>query len=185
MSLKTGSKVHRFIWDEVPMPGSVIKRVNTLGKDQREHFIFTDSKGRIIGENELTGVDGETENPLQIEIIEDDDLDQPDAIDEELAAQHTQEEHHQEANLGNEPEVELMQQTKVEQQEPNLVKPEAQEVLKDDNPELIQVVRRSQRVRTQTKKSYVPSMSGTNYETIMAQLEQNGTMHPDAHMFFN
>ena len=75
MRLKTGSKVHRISWDEVPMPDSVIKRVNTLGKDQPQHFIFTDRKCRLIGENELSGVDGETENPLQIEIIEDDDLD--------------------------------------------------------------------------------------------------------------
>ena len=28
-------------------------------------------------------------------------------------------------------------------------------------------------------------MSGTKYETIMAQLEQHGTLHPDAQMFFN
>ena len=28
-------------------------------------------------------------------------------------------------------------------------------------------------------------MSGKKYETIMAQLEQHGTLHPDAHMFFN
>ena len=28
-------------------------------------------------------------------------------------------------------------------------------------------------------------MSGTKYETIMDQLEKHGTLHPDAHMFFN
>ena len=28
-------------------------------------------------------------------------------------------------------------------------------------------------------------MSGTKYETIMAQLEQHVMLHPDAHMFFN
>ena len=28
-------------------------------------------------------------------------------------------------------------------------------------------------------------MIGTNYETIMSQLDQHGTLHPDAHMFFN
>ena len=66
-------------------------------KDQPEHFIFTDRKGRLIGENELTGVDGETENPLQIEIFE--------AVDEELAAQPAEEDQHQEADLGNEPEI--------------------------------------------------------------------------------
>ena len=58
MSLNTGSKVHRFICDEVPMPDSVIKRVKTLGKDQIENFIFTDRTGHLIGENDLTGVDG-------------------------------------------------------------------------------------------------------------------------------
>ena len=65
------------------------------------------------------------------------------------------------------------------------MEPEAQEVPKDDTPEIIPGVRRSHRVRTQTKQSYVPSMSGTKYETIMAQLEQHGTFHPDSHMFFN
>ena len=56
-----------------------------------EYFIFTDRKGRLIGENKLTGVDGETDNPLQIEIIEDDDLNQPDAVDDELSEQPTEE----------------------------------------------------------------------------------------------
>ena len=65
------------------------------------------------------------------------------------------------------------------------MEPEAQEVPKDDTPELIPVVRRSQILRTQTKQSYVQSMSGTKYEAIMAQLEQHGTLHPDAHMLFN
>ena len=48
MSLKTGSKVHRFSWDEVLMPDSVIKQVNTIGKDHPEHFIFTDRKDKMI-----------------------------------------------------------------------------------------------------------------------------------------
>ena len=73
----------------------------------------------------------------------------------ELAAQPTEEEQNQEADLGNEPKVELVQDPKVETQEPNLVEPEAQEVPKYDTPELIPGVRRSHRVRTQTKQSYV------------------------------
>ena len=102
-----------------------------------------------------------------------------------MAAQHTEEDQYQETDLGNEPKVELVQDPKVETQEPNLVEPEAQEVPKDDTPELIPGVHKSQRVRNQTKQSYVPSMSGTKYETIMAQLEQHRTLHPDAHMLFN
>ena len=88
-------------------------------------------------------MDGETENPLQIEIIEDDDIDQPDAVDDELAAEPTEEEQHQEAGLGNETEAELVQETKVEPQEPNLVEPEAQEVPKDDTPKIFPGVCRS------------------------------------------
>ena len=53
-------------------------------------------------------MDGETDNPLQIGIIEDDDLNQPDAVNDELAAQPTEEEHHQEADFGNETELELV-----------------------------------------------------------------------------
>ena len=87
-------------------------------------------------------MDRETENPLQIEIIEDDDLDQPDAVDEELAAQPIEEYQHQEADLGNEPEVELVQYPKVEPHEPNLLEPESQEVPKDNTPDIIPVVRR-------------------------------------------
>ena len=102
-----------------------------------------------------------------------------------MAAQPTEEDQHQEADLGNESKVELVQDPKVETQEQNLVEPEAQEAPKDDTPELIPGVRISQRVRTQTKQPYVPSMSGTKYETIMDQLEQHGTLHPDTQMFFN
>ena len=50
MSLTTGSAITRYGWDQIPMPSSVIERVNRLGKNQPELFIFTDKKGRLIGE---------------------------------------------------------------------------------------------------------------------------------------
>ena len=40
------------------MPGTVIDLVNILGKDQPEHLNFNYGKGQLIGEVELTGVDG-------------------------------------------------------------------------------------------------------------------------------
>ena len=58
MSLTTGAAVTRYGWDPIPMPSYVIARVNRLGKDQPELLIFTDKKGRLIGEAEPTGVDG-------------------------------------------------------------------------------------------------------------------------------
>ena len=68
------------------MPKTVIKRVNVLGKDQPEHFIFTDRKGRQIGESEITGVEGGQNRTPQILIEENDDLDEQDVVGKDLAA---------------------------------------------------------------------------------------------------
>ena len=35
-----------------------------------------------------------------------------------------------------------------------------------------------------TKQPYIPSMSGNKYEAAMAKLEQEVTLHSDAHMLF-
>ena len=66
------------------MPQTVIDRVNHLGKDQPEQFIFTDRKGQLIGDVEdlhgdtdlednddveLPGVDGGLETPPNPEPI--------------------------------------------------------------------------------------------------------------------
>ena len=58
MSLQTGQKIKRYNWDEITIPQKVINWVNVLGKDQPEHFIFTNKKNRKIGEFEITGVKG-------------------------------------------------------------------------------------------------------------------------------
>ena len=57
MSLHSTKKINRTIWDAIPMPYTVISQVNELAKGEPEHFIFTDRKGRIIEDAELTGVD--------------------------------------------------------------------------------------------------------------------------------
>ena len=59
MSLASGKKITRYSWDAIPMTDTVIRRVNQLGRGQTKRFIFTDQKGRLIGNVELTGVDGE------------------------------------------------------------------------------------------------------------------------------
>ena len=65
------------------MPDTVIDQVKTLGKDQPEHLTFRDRKRRIIGEVNLTVVDGEpTEIPQKIETVEETELGQSDAVDE-------------------------------------------------------------------------------------------------------
>ena len=69
MSLRSGKKIIRRSWDVIPMSDAVIERVNKMGASQPEELVFTDRKGRLIGDVELTGVDGEQE-PLQNEFNE-------------------------------------------------------------------------------------------------------------------
>ena len=93
MSLTIGAAVTRYGWDPIHMPSSVIERVNRLGKDQPELLLFTDRKGRLIGEAEPTGVDG-AEQPGQDEDLEDDVvLDDKGAEDEEDLAKDASQVH--------------------------------------------------------------------------------------------
>ena len=57
MALNTGKKIVRRSWDVIPIPDTVVARVNTLGSDQPEQMIFTDRHGRLIGDVEIPGVD--------------------------------------------------------------------------------------------------------------------------------
>ena len=59
MALNTGKKITRRSWDVIPMPDTVITRVNALGSDQPEQLVFTDRHGRLIGDIEIPGVDSE------------------------------------------------------------------------------------------------------------------------------
>jgi hypothetical protein len=56
MALNTGKKITRRSWDVIPMPDTVIARVNALGTDQPEQLIFTNRRGRPIGDVEIPGV---------------------------------------------------------------------------------------------------------------------------------
>ena len=59
MSLASGENITRYIWDSIPMTDTVIRRVNQLVRGQPKRFIFTDRKGRHIGNVKLKGVDGD------------------------------------------------------------------------------------------------------------------------------
>ena len=78
MSLRTGLKLVRFSWDELPMPDTVVGRVRQLAKGQPELISFLDRKRRVIGhEVELPGVDGvDPQDPQDVvEAVESDELD--------------------------------------------------------------------------------------------------------------
>ena len=64
-SFPTRKKTKKKGWDEIPMTDTVINKFSTLGKDQPEHLNFREIKIRLIGEVELTGLDGEPADTAQ------------------------------------------------------------------------------------------------------------------------
>ena len=77
MALDTETKMTRFQWTELPMPKTVIDRVNQIGKDEPSILTFTNRHGHEIGDttqdfdpgediDEITGVDKEITGVEQI-----------------------------------------------------------------------------------------------------------------------
>ena len=173
MALDTGAKIVRRSWDVIPMPDIVIKRVNTLGINQPEVLTFTDRQGQSIGVDKIPGVDTADTNTDEI----------PGVIQEPVIIDN----------------IEIPGVTAVENDTPQQIEindldipetntdPIIEENIIDDTEypvvtEQPQEPRRTGRVRTQTK-SYTPSMSGSKYSFAVTQLENNGVLNPDAHMF--
>ena len=125
------------------MPSSVIARVNRLGKYQPEFLVFTDIKGRLIGEAEPTGVDG-AEQPGQDEDLEDYvGLDDEEAEDEEDLAE----------------EIKIADQVQSEVADGDQVKFDAENAASVPDEEVapggeIPGVRRSTRIKFQPKGFY-------------------------------
>ena len=63
LNLKSGKTIVRRSWDRLPMPDTVIARVNRLGAGQPKQLVFKDRHGRLIGDVELPGVDDEPDTP--------------------------------------------------------------------------------------------------------------------------
>ncbi len=80
MALDTGAKITRFQWTELPMPKTVIDRVNQIGKNEPPILTFTNRHGDKIGDttqdfdpgediDEITGVDEEITGGEQIDEV--------------------------------------------------------------------------------------------------------------------
>ena len=170
MRLTTGAAVTRYGWDPIPIPSSVIARVNRLGEEQPELLVFTDKKGRHIGEDEPTGVDG-AEQPGQDKDLEDDvGLDNERSEDEEDLAK----------------EIEIADQVQSEVEDGYQVKADAENAASVPDEEVapggeIQGVRRSTRIKFQPKEPYVPSMTGSKYAvaTALLTIQDHGALPPD------
>ena len=203
LKLSTGEKITRFDWTPLPMPDTVIDRVNALGAKQPELLTFTDRKGRIIGDNQIPGVDldeqpaeepaeePEEPEPTPAQLIEDLDYHPPnseppeDATDDAptgiiteeppLLPVHEQPTEVEPPVVNDEPPLPTPATTTTDETAPANVPTEPTVETTG--------VRRSTRTRTQTKKAYEPSLSGQKYATVQAQIDE-GILHPDAHMFF-
>jgi hypothetical protein len=56
MALSSGNKIIQRSWDAIPMPDTVIARVNALESDQPEQLIFTNRHGHLIDNTKIVGV---------------------------------------------------------------------------------------------------------------------------------
>ena len=183
MSLASGEKITRYIRDAITMTDTVIRRVNQLSRGQPKRFIFTDRKGRPIGIVEFKGVDGEES---QEKLDEDDNLELPDAVDEELSVQPP--EMYQPPSLEYCPDTRKTVEHHVEL--PHMQPTHPPKIVADpigvaeqaQVPVLYSIpgVGRSTRVKVQTQQPCTPSMTGKNY--VMSQVDEKDVLHPDANL---
>jgi hypothetical protein len=182
MALNCGKNFFFRSWDVIPMPDLVIDHVNALGCDQPQHMTFTDRHGRIIGDVEIPGVDAEEDDdahlPGVVPVIADDinitvvDMEVNETQDAVPAPQVEIDDldiHH-----ADPAPIEVAPT----QAEPRTETP-ATVALPAQAPEL----RRSTRVRSQTNQGYTPSLSVSKYSYAVTQLESQGFLNPDSHMF--
>jgi hypothetical protein len=179
MALNSGKKLVRRSWDVIPMPDVVINRVNELGKDQPRLMTFTDRHGRLIGDMEIPGVDSTEDEddyfpgvaPVIADAIEIPGVDVagPEAWEEVPA-----------------PRVEIYDPDNIPHDDPapiEVVPAQAVPVPAPVAPPAETGLRRSKRVRTQASQGYTPSMTVSKYSYRVTQLESQGVLYPDAHMF--
>ena len=75
MAINTGKKIVRRSWDVIPIPDIVITRVNALGSEQLEQMIFTDRRGRPIGDVKIRGVEPSDADHINIPGLDASDID--------------------------------------------------------------------------------------------------------------
>jgi hypothetical protein len=182
MALNSGKKITRRNWDVIPMPELVIARVNALGKDQPKLLTFTDRHDRPIGGAEETrtpddfgtaediefpGVDPAINDDIEIPGVDDEEGPE-DPAPQEIEIDDLEIPTPDPASI----EVETVEEEATSEQVAPVIEPV-------HSPE----VRRSSRVKIQTKPGYIPSMTGSRYGYAVTQLETQGVLHPDAHMF--
>jgi hypothetical protein len=155
-TLNTSKVITRRSWDVIPMPKSVVDRVNFIGKDQPQQAVFLDRNGNPIGDDDAVyEAPAEQTADLPGEMIPEVAPDHPEITGVDMDNYDPVESMTPVEIPGVEPSADTQHQT-IEipdidaspPAEPNLIEPEQP--------------RRSGRERKTTEK-YVPSMSGKSY----------------------
>ena len=180
ISLNTGRVLARRSWTVLPMPQSVIDRVNAMAKDQPQLITFMDKHGMQFGDD--TELITPPETPHEIPGVVG-DIAQIPGVDMAIAIEDTAVEETKETNgkmndLINMPETvdaPLVDDSGTEF-EPTLDEPTAPtipamapEVVTSESIEVMKSPQRLMRTRKQVQK-YVPAMKGKSYEYTATQI---------------
>jgi hypothetical protein len=65
-TLNTSRVITRRSWDAIPMPESVVDRVNFIGRDQPQQAVFTDRSGNAIGDGDADYEEDPTEQAADL-----------------------------------------------------------------------------------------------------------------------
>ena len=153
MSLRSMQKITRRSWDMILIPDTVIYRINILVKYKQELLVFTDWKGRLIGDGDvyLIGLDGDgDENEAPLKFGNENDLDyQKDQ--EEVHPNKGDQTTQQPVNVELEPSEEG---PTIISQVPEITAPHTVQDMKPESPKETPGVHKSSRLNFQ-KKQYL------------------------------
>jgi hypothetical protein len=161
------------------MPDTVIARVNALATDEPEPLIFTNRRGRPIGDVEIPGamVFGEDDDNAEMPVLDPVGIGGVELTGVDVA--------------GKAPQTIEIDDLDIPQPDPLLIEtveePTVPTMEHDEPTQVAQAMettglQRSTRVRLQPK-NYEPTMTGSKYSYAVTQLETHGVVHPDSHMF--
>ena len=169
MSLNSAKKITRRSWDTIPIPDTVIARVNELSWNEPDRFIFIDRRDRPIGDintirEDRDSVDNNGNNSLQ------------DPTHKFQATEKAEEEPiipdpNIDLEINHKTNTEQLQAPKESPEDPITVTVQLSTTTEEGNrPNHPSTgVRRSSRVKMQTN-SYNPSITGNHYSCSAAKM---------------
>ena len=139
---------------------------------------YTDRHGRLIGDIEIPGVDPNDNNDTDTASVFDANIELPGVDVGQIKAPQQVEIY--DLNIPGNPDpiqVDTVEEEVVKYQAPAVLAPDAVQAEPTlDGPRHSSIIRTS-------PKTYTSSMSGSKYSFAVEQLEWQGVLHPDAHMF--